>query len=195
MKNLIKIGWKTLRSPSGYYSLGFLVMGGFIAGIIFWGGFNTALEVTNTEEFCISCHEMENNVYEELKTTIHFSNRSGVRATCPDCHVPHKWTDKIARKMQASKEVWGTIFGTIDTREKFLAHRKTLAQNEWTRLKANDSLECRNCHNFDYMDFTEQSERAAKQHSDTLATGEKTCIDCHKGIAHQLPDMEGVEGW
>lgn len=195
MKKIIQIGWQTLKRPSGYFSLGFLVLGGFIAGVIFWGGFNTALELTNTEEFCISCHEMENNVYEELKATIHFTNRSGVRATCPDCHVPHKWSDKIARKMQASKEVWGTIFGTINTREKFLSHRRRLAQNEWTRLKANDSLECRNCHNFEFMDFTEQSERAAKQHSTTLATGEKTCIDCHKGIAHQLPDMKGVEGW
>lgn len=195
MKKIIITGWKTLRKPSAFYSLGFLVLGGFVAGIIFWGGFNTALEITNTEEFCISCHEMENNVYEELKTTIHFSNRSGVRATCPDCHVPHKWTDKIARKMQASKEVWGKLFGTINTREKFVAHRRRLAENEWVRLKANDSLECRNCHNFDYMDFTEQSERAAKQHSGALAKGEKTCIDCHKGIAHQLPDMKDVEGW
>ena len=195
MKNILMIGWRTLTKPSSYYSLGALVIGGFIAGIIFWGGFNTALEVTNTEAFCISCHEMENNVYEEMKTTIHFSNRSGVRATCPDCHVPHKWTDKIARKMQASKEVWGMLFGTINTREKFLVHRKRLAQNEWERLKANDSLECRNCHNFDYMDFTEQSERASYQHSTALAAGEKTCIDCHKGIAHQLPDMKDVEGW
>lgn len=195
MKKLIQIGWSTLRKPSVHYSLGTLVVGGFIAGIIFWGGFNTALEMTNTEEFCVSCHEMENNVFEELKTTIHFSNRSGVRATCPDCHVPHKWTDKIARKMQASKEVWGKIFGTIDTREKFVAHRRQLAENEWRRLKANDSLECRNCHNFDYMDFTEQSERAAYQHSTSLASGDKTCIDCHKGIAHELPDMKGVEGW
>lgn len=195
MKRLLLIGWRTLTKPSGYYSLGALVIGGFIAGIIFWGGFNTALEVTNTETFCISCHEMENNVYEEMKSTIHFSNRSGVRATCPDCHVPHKWTDKIARKMQASKEVWGMIFGTINTREKFLDHRRRLAQHEWDRLKSNDSLECRNCHNFDYMDFTEQSERASYQHSTALADGEKTCIDCHKGIAHQLPDMKGVEGW
>jgi uncharacterized protein (TIGR02217 family) len=32
-------------------------------------------------------------------------------------------TDKIARKMQASKEVWGHIFGTISTRQKFEEHR------------------------------------------------------------------------
>ena len=75
------------------------------------GAFNTALEVTNTETFCTSCHEMHDNVYQELTRTIHFSNRSGVRATCPDCHVPHEWTDKIARKMQASKEVWARSSG------------------------------------------------------------------------------------
>jgi len=192
---MFKTLWRVLRRPSVHYSLGFLAIGGFIAGIIFWGAFNTALEMTNTEEFCTSCHEMRDNVFQEMKPTIHYSNRSGVRASCPDCHVPHNWTDKIARKMQASKEVWGKLFGTIDTPEKFEAKRLELAQHEWTRFKANDSLECRNCHQFDSMDFTLQSSRAAQQHSTALANGEKTCIDCHKGIAHQLPDMSGVEGW
>ena len=187
--------WRTVSRPSRYFSLGFLTMGGFIAGIIFWGAFNTAVEFTNTELFCTGCHEMQNNVFQELRATIHYSNGSGVRATCPDCHVPHDWTDKMARKMQASKEVWGKVFGTINTREKFLAKRRELAEHEWARLKANDSLECRNCHNFQYMDYTLQSPRARDQHSTALETGEKTCIDCHKGIAHELPDMRGVEGY
>ncbi|MCL1065449.1 cytochrome c3 family protein [Shewanella olleyana] len=191
----LKLIWKVIRRPSVHYSLGFLTLGGFVAGIIFWGGFNTALELASTEEFCTSCHEMESNVYQELQSTIHFTNRSGVRATCSDCHVPHNWTDKIARKMQASKEIWGKVFGTINTREKFEGKRRELAEHEWARLKANDSLECRNCHNFDYMDFTRQSKRASAMHSTSLASGEKTCIDCHKGIAHQLPDMAGVEGF
>jgi cytochrome c-type protein NapC len=187
--------WRDIGRPSLHYSIGALTLGGFVAGIIFWGGFNTALEASNSEGFCISCHEMQENVYQELRQTIHFSNRSGVRATCPDCHVPHNWTDKISRKMQATKEVWGKIFQTISTREKFLAKRRELAEHEWERLSANDSLECRNCHNFDFMDFTAQSERAAEQHSTSLADGEKTCIDCHKGIAHELPDMAGIEGY
>jgi cytochrome c-type protein NapC len=181
--------WATVRRPSRHYSLGFLVIGGFVAGIVFWGGFNTAMEATNTEAFCTSCHEMRDNVFVELRRTIHYTNRSGVRAECPDCHVPHDWTHKIARKMQASKEVWGKIFGTIDTREKFLEHRLTLARHEWARMKANDSLECRNCHGADFMDVTRQSPRAASAHERFLFTGEKTCIDCHKGIAHRLPDM------
>ena len=184
--------WAQFNAPARHLSLGFLTLGGFLAGIVFWGGFNTALEATNTEEFCVSCHEMRDNVFEELKTTIHYSNRSGVRATCPDCHVPHDWTDKIARKMQASKEVWGKIFGTINTREKFLDQRLVLATHEWVRLKANDSLECRNCHDYDSMDLTRQASRAARIHRTFLATGEATCIDCHKGVAHRLPHMAGV---
>jgi cytochrome c-type protein NapC len=179
--------WSVLLTPSRTLSLGFLTIGGFLAGILFWGGFNTALEATNTEKFCVSCHEMRENVFAELKSTIHYSNRSGVRATCPDCHVPHEWTHKIGRKIQASKEVWGKIFGTISTREKFLDMRLTLAQHEWARLKANDSLECRNCHSAESMDISRQSQRPAAAHQSFLFTGQKTCIDCHKGIAHRLP--------
>ena len=189
MRDLIRRYWRTLTRPSAYYSLGFLTIGGFIGGVVFWGAFNTALEFTNTETFCTGCHEMRDNPFQELQPTIHFTNRSGVRAKCSDCHVPHDWTNKIARKMQASKEVWGKIFGTIDTREKFVDHRLELAQHEWARMKANDSLECRNCHGADFMDFTRQSPRAAFMHGRYLVPGERTCIDCHRGIAHQLPDM------
>lgn len=188
--------WKIVLTPAATLSLGFLTLGGFVGGVLFWGAFNTALEVTNTEPFCISCHEMEANVYEELSRTVHFSNRSGVRASCPDCHVPHEWTDKIARKMQASKEVWGKIFGTINTRQKFLDKRLELAQHEWARLKANDSLECRNCHSSVAMDLSRQAPRAAEIHTRYLLSGEATCIDCHKGIAHELPSMDGIDpGW
>jgi cytochrome c-type protein NapC len=195
LREWLLVCWRTIASPSTHFSLGFLTLGGFIAGVGFWGAFNTGLELTNREGFCISCHEMHDNVYQELKQTIHFTNRSGVRATCPDCHVPHEWTAKIARKMAASKEVWGHLFGTISTREKFLEHRRTLAEHEWARFKRNNSLECRNCHSADSMDITKQSQRAAETHERMLFTGERTCIDCHKGIAHRLPDMTGVPGW
>jgi cytochrome c-type protein NapC len=196
LKSAVRWAWSIISKPATTLSLGFLSLGGFFGGVIFWGAFNTALEITNTEQFCISCHEMEANVYEELTRTVHFSNRSGVRASCPDCHVPHEWTHKVARKMQASKEVWGNIFGTINTRRKFLEKRLELAMHEWARLKANDSLECRNCHSSVAMDLSRQTPRAAEIHARYLLSGEATCIDCHKGIAHELPNMEGIEpGW
>jgi len=187
MLALIKRYWRVISRPSVHFSLRLLTIVGFIGGVVFWGAFNTGMEFMNTEPFCTGCHEMRDNVFVELKNTIHYTNRSGVRAKCSDCHVPHDWTDKIARKMQASKEVWGKVFGSIDTPEKFQAKRLELARHEWARFKANDSLECRNCHDYEYMDFTRQSVRAQHMHSTYLANKEKTCIDCHKGIAHRLP--------
>jgi cytochrome c-type protein NapC len=181
-----------LKRPSVKYSLGTLLVVGFVSGIIFWGGFNTAMEMTNNEEFCISCHEMNDNVFQEYKNTIHYTNRTGVRATCPDCHVPKEWHHKVVRKIQATNELFHKAMGTIDTREKFLAHRLELAKNVWRAMKETDSRECRNCHNYDFMDFTEQGRRAVAQHSQGLEEG-KTCIDCHKGIAHELPDMRDVD--
>ncbi len=189
IKSLILSFWDTLRTPPATISLGVISIGGFITGIIFWGGFNTALEVTNTEKFCISCHEMADNVYLELQETVHWSNRTGVRATCPDCHVPHEWDNKIARKMQASKEVWGKVFGTINTREKFLEKREELARHEWARLEANNSLECRNCHDYDSMDWDAMSDEAVF-YMQPAAERNVGCIECHKGIAHHLPERE-----
>ncbi len=187
----LKAFWLRLSSPSKA-AVGVVLLLGFVGGLLFWGAFNTGMEATNSEEFCSGCHAP---IVAEIQETIHYSNRSGVRAICSDCHVPHEWTDKIVRKVQASKELVAHFIGTIDTPEKFQARRAHLAEREWARLKKNDSLECRNCHQFNYMDFSEQSSRAAKQHSTALASGEKTCVDCHKGIAHNLPDMHGVEGW
>jgi cytochrome c-type protein NapC len=165
------------------------VLGLFSAGIIFWGGFNTAMEYTNTEKFCISCHEMKDNVYAEYQNTIHYSNRSGVRAICSDCHVPQEWVPKMIRKIQASKEVLGKITGIVDTPEKFEAHRLTMASREWARMKANNSQECRNCHNFEYFDYGAQGRRGANTHQQAFNEGQ-TCIDCHKGIAHKLPEVD-----
>jgi len=156
----------------------------FIGGIIFWGGFNTTMEATNSLEFCISCHEMEVNVYEEYKPTIHYSNRTGVRASCPDCHVPDPWIHKMARKIKASNELWHKMLGTVSTPEKFDKHRLDMAKRVWKTMKETDSRECRNCHNFESMNPEFQKPRARKQHLNAFSLGQ-TCIDCHKGIAHK----------
>jgi cytochrome c-type protein NapC len=177
---------KTLTSPSARWSVLSLLLIGGAGGIIFWGGFNTVVELTNTEKFCISCHEMRENVYAELQKTIHYTNRTGVRAICSDCHVPREWTDKMIRKIKATGEVWGKITGTIDTKEKFEAKRLELAEREWKRMKANDSLECRNCHSLQSMNTEVQKQRAKRQH-ELAVKNKETCIDCHKGIAHRLP--------
>jgi nitrate/TMAO reductase-like tetraheme cytochrome c subunit len=177
---LLKWFWQ----PTARYTWGGIFIVGGIAGIIFWGGFNTAMEATNTLEFCVSCHEMEENVYAEYKETIHYENRTGVRATCSDCHVPDPWVHKVVRKIQASNELLHKALGTIDTPGKFEDKRLTLAKNVWKAMKENDSRECRNCHSWEAMSSTLQKRRAQKRH---IAAQQEsmTCIDCHKGIAHR----------
>lgn len=156
----------------------------FFAGIIFWGGFNTVMEATNTLTFCIGCHEMRSTVYEEYTKTVHYSNRSGVQAVCSDCHVPKPWVYKFIRKIQASNELYHKLMGTVDTVEKFDAERLTMAKRVWAAMKSTDSRECRNCHSFGAMSADAQKPRARGQHASAVKDGD-TCIDCHKGIAHK----------
>lgn len=184
--NSLRRLWGYLTHPSPRYSILTIWAVGLAIGVTLWGGFNWAIEASNKEAFCISCHEMRDNVYEELKKTIHYSNRSGVRATCADCHVPREWGNKVIRKIKATNELWGKLTGTIDTREKFEAKRLKLAEYEWRRMKANDSLECRNCHSLESMNTEMQKQRARRQH-ELAVKNRETCIDCHKGVAHTKP--------
>jgi nitrate/TMAO reductase-like tetraheme cytochrome c subunit len=159
----------------------------FLAGIVFLGGFVGAVEYTNRLEFCVSCHEMEQTVYQEYLASTHFKSPSGAGATCPDCHVPREWGPKIWRKIRATNELYHAALGTIDTPEKFEAKRLELAEHVWAEMEANDSRECRACHSYERMDFHRQDRRAAEKMEPAMEQG-KTCIECHKGIAHNLPE-------
>jgi cytochrome c-type protein NapC len=190
----IRTVWRWFWTPTARFAWGAILVVGFVGGIIFWGGFHTAMEATNTLEFCISCHEMRDTVYVEYKKSPHYKNASGVRAICSDCHVPHAWGPKVIRKIQASGELWGAITGKIDTPEKFEEHRWELANHVWKVMKETDSRECRNCHSYDAMDFEHQSQRAREKMQEASQKGD-TCIDCHKGIAHKKPvDPNGEIG-
>jgi nitrate/TMAO reductase-like tetraheme cytochrome c subunit len=187
-KGLIARIWAVLWRPSARFSFMTLLIAGGIGGVMFWGGFNWAMEETNTLEFCTGCHEMRDTVYKEYQQSIHYKNPVGVRAICSDCHVPHQWVYKIRRKIQASNELLHKILGTISTPEKFETHRLELATRVWATMKSTNSRECRNCHTEEAFDVHKQTENAQKVMGPGLQAG-LTCIDCHKGIAHKLPKM------
>jgi cytochrome c-type protein NapC len=194
IRDMLAKWWSVLSHPSLRYSVLALMAIGFGGGIIFWGGFNTVMEATNTMPFCTSCHEMRDNVYKEYSTTIHYQNRTGVQATCSDCHVPKQWVHKVIRKIQASNELFHWALGSVNTPEKFDAKRLTLASHVWASMKGTDSRECRNCHTIESMNPEFQRPRARKSHLAAMEAG-NTCIDCHKGIAHKnvrslVPDRE-----
>ena len=193
---MIRRWWANLRQRCQTCSritlgAGVLLLTLLIGAVILIAG-AAGLAWTNTEKFCVGCHEMKDNVYAEFKGTIHDVNRSGVRAICSDCHVPREPVALIKRKMRATFELWGHFTGVVDTKEKFEKHRYMLATRVWTRMKETDSLESRNCHHADAMDPDKQSEKAKARHAKAKAEG-KTCIDCHFGIAHKEPDGPGPQ--
>ncbi|OCW56367.1 NapC/NirT family cytochrome c [Hoeflea olei] len=184
MTNPLKAAFRFLTRPA---TIGIVGGAGVLVGVFGFVGFHTALEKTTTTEFCVSCHSMADNNFEEYKQTVHYKNPSGVRAGCPDCHVPKGGLELYQAKLLAAKDVWSEIAGTIDTREKFNSERLRMAKTVWATMKANDSAQCRSCHSYDAMDFEHQRPKAVKMRQAAKDGG--TCIDCHKGIAHELPDM------
>ena len=188
-----------LSEPSQRYALGTLVVVGAAVGALAVLGFDEAMEATSTDEFCVSCHELRDNALAEFVGTPHHTNKSGVRATCGDCHVPREFFPKVWRKVRAATEIYHHFKGTIDTPEKYEAYRMTMASKTWAGMNANDSRQCRYCHDDASWDLAAQSEKAQEYHVGPLTKG-KTCIDCHKGIAHKLPggiepdaQLEGID--
>lgn len=176
-------------------SLATMLSVGVVAGIVIWGALNTGMEWTNRTEFCTSCHEMTIPL-EELKKTVHYKNRSGTTVSCADCHVasskhPVDYARKMTMKVVAARDVIGHLLGTIDTPEKYEAQRLVMARRVWARMEESDSRECRNCHDFRTMDAEKQKDRSVVKHEGAIEDG-KTCIECHKGIAHK-PVHQGLE--
>lgn len=173
--------------------LGLLIIGAAI-GVIASAVGATAIQATSGNDFCVSCHEMT-EVAEEYRQTAHYRNASGVRASCSSCHLPHEnWFDYVVAKAQSgTRDLWMHFIGGVDTPEELNERRHELAQDVWADLQASDSETCRNCHGFEAMALDAQGKPAGQVHN-ILKTGTKTCIDCHKGIAHELPKAAGAQG-
>ncbi len=179
-----------LKTPPKCSMLRMIVIG-VLGGIIIWGGLNIGMEYTNRSTFCVSCHTMQ-TPYEELKQTVHYKNRAGLTVQCADCHVassktPTDYVFKSFQKIMAARDVIGQIRGVIDTPEKYEARRLLMAERVWAQMKSRDSRECRNCHSFETMDHEKQKDRSVVKHEGAMEDGE-TCIECHKGVAHKLPE-------
>lgn len=174
----------SLFQPSSRFAVATLVGVGLLIGLAGVVAFDYTMEATSSEAFCsTSCHSMEVGPYRQVQATSHFNNATGVRPDCADCHIPKEFLPKMIRKVEAAREVWGHWTGIIDTPEKYAAHAPVMKAREIARLKANDSQECRNCHESDRMLASAQSAKAVEYHGVARSKG-KTCIDCHAGIAH-----------
>lgn len=176
-------GW--LFAPSARWSVFVLLLAGLLLGFIATVGTQVAVAMTGSNEFCgTACHSHAKFVYPEYKTSVHGSNRTGVQATCADCHIPHSYPAKLIYKTEAGiRDGIAEMRGVISTKEKFEAKRWEMANHVWDEMKANNSANCRTCHTPEAMSAAKQNEDAQKAHKKFTA-GKATCIECHTGVAH-----------
>ncbi|TCP95360.1 trimethylamine-N-oxide reductase (cytochrome c) cytochrome c-type subunit TorY [Cricetibacter osteomyelitidis] len=173
-----------LKIKTTLIALGLMAVG---ASVLF--GVQYTMKETSTTEFCVSCHSMS-HPQAEWEGSVHFSNRKGIRAECADCHIPHEGIDYLKTKVIALKDIWHTfVTNKLPDQEAYETHRLEMAQQVWEDMKANDSATCKSCHSTEAMVLSEQSEAAQKMHTLAQETNQ-TCIDCHKGIVHFMPEIE-----
>ena len=183
----LRRAWQRLRSPSARWSVAALVALGTVLSAIAVIGTQVMVHVTGTDEFCgTACHSMQ-WVAKEHRESVHGATRTGMRATCHDCHIPREYPELLWYKAAAgTKDVIGEIRGIISTEEKFEQERKRMANEVWKEYAANDSRACRGCHEFSKDVLAKQRELVRPIHEPAL-DGRATCIDCHKGVGHKAP--------
>jgi cytochrome c-type protein NapC len=136
------------------------------------GLFSTSMTIAEdlkVLEKCDTCHVKQASEFQE---SVHYINRSGVQATCNNCHAGKKHEKGV----NASKKV--------------KKPRIEMVASEWKRLKDNNSKECKTCHSPMAMDLAKQEPRSVTRHEESFDAGNTSCINCHQGISHYLPD-----GW
>ena len=184
----IKRTWRGLASPSARWSVLALLLVGIVIGFVATAGTQVMVYVTGTDKFCgTSCHSMQ-WVANEHAASGHHTNRTGVKAGCHDCHIPAHYPELLwVKAKKGTKDVIGEMRGVISTEEKFKKERLAMARVVWDEYKADNSQQCRNCHQFSKEVVAKQKEFVRPMHEQVLA-GQATCIDCHKGIAHTAPE-------
>jgi cytochrome c-type protein NapC len=180
--------WSYLWNPSARWPLVVLIVVGAVIGVAASGMFAVTMHMTGTDEFCSGCHQVD--IVPEWKQSVHYVNPAGLRAGCGDCHDPSDPIRLVLRKFQGLDELWNQILGTLATPEKFEANRLRMAQLEWTRMRADHSQNCQNCHSLQQMTDPANASLST-MHRTAIANGQ-ACIDCHKGVAHTAPSTTAL---
>jgi len=179
--------WRRLRSPSARWSVFALLAVGVVLSAVAIIGTQVMVHVTGTDAFCGgACHSMQ-WVAQEHQQSTHGATRSGMRATCHDCHIPREYPQLLwVKAVSGTKDVIGEMRGVISTEEKFKAERKRMAALVWADYEANGSRACRGCHVFSAEVLAKQRDEAKASHA-KVVEGRATCIQCHKGVGHLAP--------
>jgi nitrate/TMAO reductase-like tetraheme cytochrome c subunit len=140
---------------------------------------------TSTDAFCsTSCHSMvfqaSNGHFQHSK---HRSNTKGVIASCADCHIPttNWFIETYTHVTSGARDVFMELTHNFKDPKIWEAHRTKLTQEVQAKLRAQDSVTCRSCHDANAIKPVSESGRTSHA---MLKQGGVTCVDCHTNLVH-----------
>lgn len=157
---------------------------GIIIGILVVFSGHKAVVLTSGDKFCVVCHGWMDPMVDTYKNDIHSGvSRSGIKAECVDCHLPH---ENIAsylfqKGINGVSEVTHMILN--DPKEhNWQEHRKSRESFVY------DSG-CLSCHS-KILETKNTNESVNKMHSLYKEFANKdskklSCVSCHKFVGHK----------
>ena len=104
-----------------------LILAGFIIGLIFLRSGKAILSYTSSDKYCVSCH-IHPMADQNWKLSPHYNNRKGNIVHCVDCHLPPEGHGYLfAKAKHGFKDVYGYFFkdsSKINWQEKKLRWEK-----------------------------------------------------------------------
>lgn len=137
----------------------------------------------NSTAFCISCHSMGAYVYEEFKQSKHYTNASGARPECGQCHVAKRFWPAVYDHMMGTHDLISEHTNDWSTAEKFDARRARMAEKARLKMLAENSHTCRECHKMEAIAPTRK--RGQRAHEDAIKKNSTNCIACHYNLVHK----------
>jgi predicted CXXCH cytochrome family protein len=138
---------------------------------------------------CLACHD--DDVAAHWSDALHMVND----LTCVTCHDMHAENDKVLNE-HSQAEVCTICHKTQKTGIHALVEHQTdnpactschnphADQRAVTTMLANRSEGCRTCHDLVAMALEQQSTEKARSYHKVMAQSDRTCLDCHQGVAH-----------
>lgn len=152
---------------------------GIIIGAALITGGNKMLNVTSSNDYCISCH-IHPMADASWKKSVHYETQSGYRVACVECHLPPKGQGYLwAKGTTGLRDLW-----SMWTKDSASFNWDERSRLEFARTYVYESS-CIKCHeNLFPAKLTKAGEDAHLYYTQTKKTDELHCINCHLNAGH-----------
>ena len=160
-----------------------VALAGLVLGVILMILFDTAMQKTSTNAYCMSCH-VHPDADAAWKMSVHFNNGSGTKTDCAACHLPPKGTKGYyaAKAKTGVKDLWSYL--TKKPEELDFESKKELDH----AVKIVYNASCKECHvNLFPEGISDDGVIAHLYYQENEEKLGLQCISCHLSFQSQLP--------